>query len=106
MIAIRSCLVRFSLGFTAVHKKLINFFLVFQVHPYEYQKQKGDMALTSRATGFGTRDPKSKRIVDTIQAAIGSVEIQSSIDTIHPSSIDNVHPMSIDAVQPTSIDTI
>ena len=79
---------------------------MFQVHPYEYQKQKGDMALTSRATGFGTRDPKSKRIVDTIQAAIGSVEIQSSIDTIHPSSIDNVHPMSIDAVQPTSIDTI
>ncbi|KAF3580396.1 hypothetical protein DY000_02031313 [Brassica cretica] len=27
------------------------------VHPYEYQKQQGDRALTSRATGFGTRDP-------------------------------------------------
>ncbi|KAF3500017.1 hypothetical protein F2Q69_00042191 [Brassica cretica] len=26
------------------------------VHPYEYQKQQGDMALTGRATGFGTLD--------------------------------------------------
>ena len=49
---------------------------------------------------------KSKRAVDTLQAAIGSVEIQASIDTIHPASIDTVHPMSIDTVQPTSIDTI
>ncbi|KAF3533031.1 hypothetical protein DY000_02040917 [Brassica cretica] len=49
---------------------------------------------------------KSKRVVDTLQAAIGSVEIQASIDTIHPASIDTVHPMSIDTVQPTSIDTI
>ncbi|KAF3574931.1 hypothetical protein F2Q69_00058830 [Brassica cretica] len=27
------------------------------VHPYEYQKQQRDRDLTSRATGFGTRDP-------------------------------------------------
>uniref|UniRef100_A0A0D3BGK9 Uncharacterized protein n=1 Tax=Brassica oleracea var. oleracea TaxID=109376 RepID=A0A0D3BGK9_BRAOL len=39
---------------------------------------------------------KSKRGVDTLQAAIGSVEIQASIDTIHPTSIDTVHPTSID----------
>ncbi|KAF2609479.1 hypothetical protein F2Q68_00045016 [Brassica cretica] len=31
---------------------------------------------------------KSKRAVDTLQAAIGSVEIQASIDTIHPASVD------------------
>ncbi|KAF2569888.1 hypothetical protein F2Q68_00027114 [Brassica cretica] len=57
---------------------------------------------------------KSKRAVDTLQAAIGSVEIQASIDTIHPASIDivhlmpidTVHPMPIYTVQPTSIDTI
>ena len=49
---------------------------------------------------------KSKRAVDTLQAVIGSVEIQASIDTIHPASIDTVHLMSIDTVQPTSIDTI
>ncbi|KAF2553914.1 hypothetical protein F2Q68_00033767 [Brassica cretica] len=49
---------------------------------------------------------KSRRAVDTLQAAIGSVEIQALIDTIHPASIDTVHPMSIDTVQPTSIDTI
>ncbi|KAF3522806.1 hypothetical protein F2Q69_00047986 [Brassica cretica] len=48
---------------------------------------------------------KSKRAVDTLQAAIDSVEIQASIDTIHPASIDTVHPMSTDTVQPTSIDT-
>ncbi|KAF2532225.1 hypothetical protein F2Q70_00029402 [Brassica cretica] len=29
---------------------------------------------------------KSKRVVDTLQAVIGSVEIQASIDTIHPAS--------------------
>ncbi|KAF3559934.1 hypothetical protein F2Q69_00015941 [Brassica cretica] len=49
---------------------------------------------------------KSKRAVDTLQAAIGSVEIQASIDTIHPASIDTFHPTSIDIVQPTSINTL
>ncbi|KAF2565706.1 hypothetical protein F2Q68_00025442 [Brassica cretica] len=49
---------------------------------------------------------KSKRAVDTLQAAIGSVEIQASIDTIHPASIDAVQPTSTDTVQPTSIDTV
>ncbi|KAF3493822.1 hypothetical protein DY000_02053523 [Brassica cretica] len=49
---------------------------------------------------------KSKRVVDTLQAAIVSVEIQASIDTIHPASIDTVHPMSINIVQPTLIGTI
>ncbi|KAF3578962.1 hypothetical protein DY000_02030868 [Brassica cretica] len=49
---------------------------------------------------------KSKRVVDTLQVAIGSVEIQASIDTIHSASIDTVQPTSIDTVQPTSIDTI
>ncbi|KAF3555997.1 hypothetical protein F2Q69_00013822 [Brassica cretica] len=69
------------------------------------KKQQGNKALTSRATGFGTRDHKSKRTVDTLQAAIGSVEIQVSIDTVHPTSIDTVHPTSIDTLYPTSIDT-
>ncbi|KAF2575287.1 hypothetical protein F2Q70_00003726 [Brassica cretica] len=41
---------------------------------------------------------KSKRAVDTLQAAIGSIEIQASIDTIHPASIDTVHLTSIDTV--------
>uniref|UniRef100_A0A0D3BVK4 Uncharacterized protein n=1 Tax=Brassica oleracea var. oleracea TaxID=109376 RepID=A0A0D3BVK4_BRAOL len=49
---------------------------------------------------------KSKRAVDTLQAEIGSVEIQLSIDPVHPTSIDTVHPMSIDTVHPTSIDTV
>ncbi|KAF3556258.1 hypothetical protein F2Q69_00013244 [Brassica cretica] len=49
---------------------------------------------------------KSKRAVDTLQAAIGSVEIQASIDTIHPASIDTVQPKSTDTIQPTSIDTV
>ncbi|KAF3486157.1 hypothetical protein F2Q69_00052509 [Brassica cretica] len=49
---------------------------------------------------------KSKGVVDTLQAAIGSAEIQALINTFHPASIDIVHPMSIDTVQPTSIDTI
>ncbi|KAF3559998.1 hypothetical protein F2Q69_00012756 [Brassica cretica] len=49
---------------------------------------------------------KSKRVFDTLQVAIGSVEIQASIDTIHSASIDTVQPTSIDTVQPTSIDTI
>ena len=49
---------------------------------------------------------KSKRAVDTLQAAIDSVEIQASIDTIHPASIDTVHPMSIDTVQPVSENTV
>ncbi|KAF3574929.1 hypothetical protein F2Q69_00058832 [Brassica cretica] len=49
---------------------------------------------------------KSKRAVDTLQAAIGSVEIQVSIDTVHPTSIDIVHLTSIDTIHPTSIDTI
>ncbi|KAF3517651.1 hypothetical protein DY000_02061609 [Brassica cretica] len=49
---------------------------------------------------------KSKRAVDTLQAAIGSVEIQASIDTIHPASVDTVHPMSIDTVQPTETEKI
>ena len=41
---------------------------------------------------------KSKRAVDTLQAAIGSIEIQVSIDTVHPTSIDTVHWTSIDTV--------
>ncbi|KAF3563402.1 hypothetical protein DY000_02015890 [Brassica cretica] len=49
---------------------------------------------------------KSKRAIDTLQAAIGSVEIQMSIDTVHPTSIDTVHPTSIDTVYLTSIDTV
>ena len=49
---------------------------------------------------------KSKRAVDTLQAAIDSVEIQALIDTIHLTSFDTVHPMSIDTVHPTSIDTV
>ncbi|KAF2587546.1 hypothetical protein F2Q70_00036370 [Brassica cretica] len=48
---------------------------------------------------------KSKRAVDTLQAAIGSVEIQMSIDTVHLTSIDTAHLTSIDTVHPTSIDT-
>ncbi|KAF3572517.1 hypothetical protein F2Q69_00058572 [Brassica cretica] len=48
---------------------------------------------------------KSKRPVDTFQAAIGSVEIQMSIDSAHPASIDTVHPTSIDTAHPTSVDT-
>ncbi|KAF3557867.1 hypothetical protein F2Q69_00013444 [Brassica cretica] len=35
---------------------------------------------------------KSKRVVDTLQAAIGSIEIQVLVDTVHPTSIDTVHP--------------
>ncbi|KAF3608886.1 hypothetical protein DY000_02049213 [Brassica cretica] len=73
---------------------------------------------------------KSKRAADTLQTAIGSVEIQMSIDTAHLTSIetahltpidtahltlidtahltsiDTVHPTSIDTVHPTSIDTV
>ncbi|KAF3568239.1 hypothetical protein DY000_02014398 [Brassica cretica] len=48
---------------------------------------------------------KSKRAVDTLQAAIGSIEIQMSIDTVHLTSIDTTHLTSIDTVHPTSIDT-
>ncbi|KAF2592145.1 hypothetical protein F2Q70_00043373 [Brassica cretica] len=47
---------------------------------------------------------KSKR-VDTLQAAIGSVQIQMSIDTAHLTLIDTDHLTSIDIVHPTSIDT-
>ncbi|KAF2564962.1 hypothetical protein F2Q70_00017179 [Brassica cretica] len=35
-----------------------------------------------------------------------SVEIQVSIDTVHPTSIDTVHQPSIDTVLQTSIDTV
>uniref|UniRef100_A0A0D3DK39 Retrotransposon gag domain-containing protein n=1 Tax=Brassica oleracea var. oleracea TaxID=109376 RepID=A0A0D3DK39_BRAOL len=49
---------------------------------------------------------KSKRAVDTLQVAIGSVEIQESIDTVHLTSIDTVHLTSIDTVHLTSIDTV
>ncbi|KAF3585082.1 hypothetical protein F2Q69_00029357 [Brassica cretica] len=48
---------------------------------------------------------KSKRSVDTLQAAIGSVEIQASIDTVQLTSIDTDHLMSIDTDHLTSIDT-
>ncbi|KAF2532316.1 hypothetical protein F2Q70_00029852 [Brassica cretica] len=44
---------------------------------------------------------KSKRAVDTLQAAIGSIEIQVFVDTVHPTSIDTVHLTSIDTVHPT-----
>ncbi|KAF3492808.1 hypothetical protein DY000_02052221 [Brassica cretica] len=56
-----------------------------QVHTYEYEKQQGNKALTSRATGFGTRH---------LQAAIGNIEIQASIDTVQPTSIDTIQPVS------------
>ncbi|KAF2589338.1 hypothetical protein F2Q70_00038900 [Brassica cretica] len=46
---------------------------------------------------------KSKRAVDTLQGAIGSVDIQASINTIHPPSIDTVHPPSIDTVHPDTV---
>ncbi|WZZ78640.1 hypothetical protein YC2023_099212 [Brassica napus] len=48
---------------------------------------------------------KSKRAVDTLQAAIGSVEIQASIDSVHLMSIDTVHLTSIDTAHLTSIYT-
>ena len=37
---------------------------------------------------------------------IDNVEIQVSIDTVHPTSIDTVHQPSIDTVLQTSIDTV
>ncbi|KAF3577176.1 hypothetical protein DY000_02032835 [Brassica cretica] len=46
---------------------------------------------------------KSKRVVDTLQTAIGSVEIQASIETVHPASIDTVHLPSIDTVHPNTV---
>ncbi|WZZ27168.1 hypothetical protein YC2023_010569 [Brassica napus] len=49
---------------------------------------------------------KSKRAVDTLQAAIGSVEIQASINTIHPASIDTIHPTLIGTIHLESIDTV
>ncbi|KAF3546871.1 hypothetical protein DY000_02007996 [Brassica cretica] len=49
---------------------------------------------------------KSKRAVDTLQAAIGSIEIQTSIDTFHLTSIDTVHLTSIDTAHQPSIDTV
>nr|VDD45266.1 unnamed protein product [Brassica oleracea] len=56
---------------------------------------------------------KSKRAVDTLQAAIDSVEIQASIDTIHPGTVhrgtvpfDTIHLMSNDTVHSPSIDTV
>ncbi|KAF3578576.1 hypothetical protein DY000_02032361 [Brassica cretica] len=78
----------------------------FEVHPYEYQKQQGDIwLLLVEPLNLERVIHKSKRAVDTLQAAIGSVEIKASIDTVHPPSIDTVHPTSIDTVHPTSIDT-
>ncbi|KAF3535990.1 hypothetical protein F2Q69_00020071 [Brassica cretica] len=47
---------------------------------------------------------KSKRAVDTLQAAIGSGTVH--LDTVYPPSIDTVHPPSIDTVHSTSIDTV
>ena len=49
---------------------------------------------------------KSKRLVDTLQAAINSVEIRMSNGTIHLPSIDTVHPTSIDPVHLASFDTV
>ncbi|KAF3497307.1 hypothetical protein DY000_02053181 [Brassica cretica] len=49
---------------------------------------------------------KSKRAVDTLQAPIGSVKIQTSIDTVQPASIDTVQPTSIDTIQPVSKNTV
>ncbi|WZZ87591.1 hypothetical protein YC2023_116170 [Brassica napus] len=48
---------------------------------------------------------KSKRAVDTLKAAIDNVEIQASIDTIHPASIDIIHPTTIVTAHIASIDT-
>ena len=67
---------------------------------------------------------KSKRAVDTLQAAINSVGIRlsngtvhlgtihhitvhpTSNDTVQPPSTDTVHPPSIDTVHPPSMDTV
>ncbi|KAF3564639.1 hypothetical protein DY000_02015901 [Brassica cretica] len=76
------------------------------VQTYEYQKQQGNMALTSRATGFEPMIHKSKRVVDTLQTAIGSVEIQASVDTIHPAPIITIHPTSIGTVYLASINIV
>ena len=70
---------------------------MFQVHTYEYEKQQGNMALTE-PMDLERVIHKSKRAVDTLQAVIGNIEIQASIDTIHPASIDTVHLTSIDTV--------
>ncbi|KAF3576839.1 hypothetical protein DY000_02033297 [Brassica cretica] len=61
------------------------------VHTYEYQKQQGNMTLTSRVIGFGTHTNHP-----------GTVHV----NTVHPKSIDTVHPPSIDTVHTTSIDTV
>ena len=37
---------------------------------------------------------KSKREVDTLQEAIGNIEIQASINTFQPTSIDTIQPVS------------
>ncbi|KAF2534032.1 hypothetical protein F2Q70_00030096 [Brassica cretica] len=44
---------------------------------------------------------KSKRAVDTLQAAIDTVH-STSIDTAHEPSIDTVHPPSTDTIHPPS----
>ena len=44
---------------------------------------------------------KSKRAVDTLQAAIETVH-STSIDTAHEPSIDTVHPPSTDTIHPPS----
>ena len=46
---------------------------------------------------------KSKKVIDTLQGAIGSIDIQASINTIHPPSIDTVHPPSIDTVHSDTV---
>ena len=102
MIAIRSCLVRFSLGFITVQKTD----KIFSCVSGTSISNKGIWLLLVKPLDLERMIHKSKRVVDTLQAVIGSVEIQASIDTIHPASIDTVHLMSIDTVQRTSIDTV
>ncbi|KAF2606752.1 hypothetical protein F2Q68_00044152 [Brassica cretica] len=49
---------------------------------------------------------KSMRAVDTLQAAIDSVEIQVSSDSVHPMLNDSVHPVSNNTVHLVSNDIV
>uniref|UniRef100_M4F780 Uncharacterized protein n=1 Tax=Brassica campestris TaxID=3711 RepID=M4F780_BRACM len=67
---------------------------------------KGIWLLLVESLDFERVIRKSKRAVDTLQATIDSVEIQASIDTIHPASIDTIHPTSIRTVHLALTDTV
>ncbi|KAF3536778.1 hypothetical protein F2Q69_00025073 [Brassica cretica] len=70
------------------------------------RSSKGIWLLLVEPLDFERVIHKSRRAVDTLQAVIGSVEIQMSIDTVHLTSIDTAHLTSIDTVHQPSIDTI